>query len=304
MRFAFAGDRQLAVDALGLILDAGQRPEALLLSSRKKASHGDELRALCDFLPDERVLRGRRFKQAAGIALLRELDLDLVLGVHFPYIVPPEVLALPRAGVLNLHPAYLPYNRGWHTPSWAILDGTPYGATLHLMDEGVDTGPIVHQRQLDVSPGDTADTLYARVLALELEVLREAWPRLVALELDPRAQDPDAGTAHKPADLLDDAVRRVDADATCTAGDLLRRLRALSTNRVDEAAYAVVAGERRFLRVRLAPSEAAPTLTADAEGPAGELLERMAAAGCVYEEGGRRYALALESGPLPEDVER
>lgn len=67
-----------------------------------------------------------------------------------------------------------------HTLSWAILERTPVGATLHYMDPEVDAGDIVSQKQIDVSPGDTGHSLYERVKLLELEVFREAWPLLVS----------------------------------------------------------------------------------------------------------------------------
>ena len=166
MRFAFAGDRDIAVWTLEYLLDGGYRPEALMLRAASRASHGERLAELCGHLPGDRIFRGKRFRSEPALATLRDLDLDFIVGIHFPYIVPREVLEIPRHGVLNLHPAYLPYNRGWHTPSWAILEGTPIGATLHFMDEGIDTGQVVAQRRLDVLPGDTADSLYRRVKRL------------------------------------------------------------------------------------------------------------------------------------------
>lgn len=245
MRIGFAGDRQIAVDVLRYLSDVHIAPEALMVSSHDRASHADELIALCPDLPPGHVVRGGEFRQPAGIALLRGLDLDLLVAIHFPYIVPPEVLSIPRLGVLNLHPAYLPYNRGWHTPSWAILEGTPAGATLHFMDEGLDTGDIVHRQELDVRPGDTADSLYQRVLALELEVFRAAWPRIMDGTYQRTTQDPGAGTVHSRNDLFRPEVQRIDLDRPVEAGELLRRLRALSTNRPEEAAY-YEAGRTRY----------------------------------------------------------
>ena len=84
-----------------------------------------------EIFPDVPLQIGREFRERTGIAFLGELELDLILCVHFPYLLPPEVLSIPSKGCLNLHPAYLPWNRGWHTPSWAILEDTPGGATLH-----------------------------------------------------------------------------------------------------------------------------------------------------------------------------
>ncbi len=257
MRFAFAGDRDLAVDCLEFLLKRGDRPEVLLLAGPKRASHADALAALCEpFLPPERILRGTWFRGPKGQAFLRELDLDLCLSVHFPYIVPPEVLALPRRGFLNLHPAYLPYNRGWHTPTWALLEGTPIGATLHLMDAGVDTGDILAQKVLEPTLGDTANSLYRKLKALEVALFTEAWPAVVEDRLTPVVQDPEAGTSHVKDDLFDPAVQRIDLDAPTTARELLRRLRGLTTNRLDEAAWFEADGSR--YRVQVAVTEEPP----------------------------------------------
>ena len=117
MRIVFAGDREISVQVLSFILARGIEPLALLVPAAGKASHADRLIDMCPFLEPERVLRGGLFREPEAVALLHELQLDYIICIHFPYIVPEEVLAAPCLGVLNLHPAFLPYNRGWHTPS-------------------------------------------------------------------------------------------------------------------------------------------------------------------------------------------
>jgi methionyl-tRNA formyltransferase len=250
----FAGDRQVAVDVLGFLRAEGVEPAALLVTEPGLASHASALRELCPHLSDQRVLEGGAFREPAGVELLASLGLDYVVGVHLPYLVPPEVLAVPRVGVLNLHPAYLPYNRGWHTPTWAILEGTPYGATLHFMDEDVDTGDIVHQLPLEVRPHDTADSLYRRVQQLEVQVFREAWPLLASAD-PPRTPQPPGGTSHGRRDLEASGVQRLDLDAVERTGDLLDRLRALTTSRVDEAAWFEADGRRYRVQVRIDPEQ-------------------------------------------------
>jgi methionyl-tRNA formyltransferase len=206
-------------------------------------------------LHSDRVLVGREFREPAGMDLLRSLDLDYVVGVHFPYIVPDEVLAIPRIGVLNLHPALLPYNRGWHTPSWAILDGTPIGATLHFMDSGLDTGDIVAQVELEIRPEDTAHTLYGRLNHLEVELFRQAWPLLASGSPPRQAQSAAAGSSHNRADLASDSIRRLDLEESRSVGDVLRTLRALTTNDRGEAAYFEVDGRRYTVQVNITPEE-------------------------------------------------
>jgi methionyl-tRNA formyltransferase len=249
-RIAFAGDRDIAVWVLDHLLAAGVRPHALLLAGPPSASHADELRERCPDLDDDRVLVGPEALRDRGVDVLGPLDLDLVVGVHYPHIVPAEVLAVPRQGFANLHPALLPHNRGWHTPTWALLDGTPIGATLHYMAAEVDAGPIVHQEALEPTPGDTADTLYTRLKQLELEVFRAGWPALAA-GAPGTPQDPTAGTAHARADLDRSDVRRLDLDEQLPVGDVLRRLRALTTDRATEAAWYEVDGRRYLVQVRI-----------------------------------------------------
>ncbi len=255
IRFAFAGDRDIAVWVLKFILEQGFRPEFLLLSSPKKASHGTELRQLCDFLDDSKIMRGTEFKLPENIQRLKAAQLDYIFGIHFPYLIPKEVLDIPEIGVLNLHPAYLPYNRGWHTPSWAILENTPIGATLHFMEEELDSGDIILQKELKVLPHDTADSLYARLKQLELEVFKEAWPYLKNKEVPRQKQDISVGTYHVKQDLFHETIQKLDLNSSTQIGSLLRKLRALTTNNPKEAAYFYENGEKYFVQIKIIPEK-------------------------------------------------
>lgn len=251
IRLAFAGDRQIAVRVLQFLGEQGVEPLALLVPDGDRASHAQALRDLCPSLPEAHVLYGTNFRSAEGVALLSSLRLDFIVGVHFPYVVPAPVLRVCRRGFLNLHPAYLPYNRGWHTPSWSILDGGPAGATVHLMDTGIDTGDVIHQKQLTVSPADTAHALYQRLMDLEFSVFVEAWPDIAADRIVRRPQNPQSGSQHQKADLLTDAVRKINLKEQTTAEALLRRLRALTTNKPEEAAWFESGGQRYRVRVEI-----------------------------------------------------
>jgi len=248
-RIAFAGDRDVAVWALDYVLKYPARPLALLVSGNERSTHADQLIELCSFLESKHVLRGSAFRNPEGMAFLRELNLDYIVALHFPYLVPEAILSIPRRGWLNLHPAYLPYNRGWHTPSWSILEETDMGATLHFMDRGIDTGDIVHQKRLDVSPADTAHSLYGRVKQLELEVFKEAWPWILSGDYKRLPQDPAGGTTHKRQDLFSAEVQKLDLDRLLTTRQLLNKLRGLSTNHVEEAAYYEESGRRFRVQV-------------------------------------------------------
>ncbi|HXW04267.1 MAG TPA: formyltransferase family protein [Vicinamibacterales bacterium] len=257
--FAFAGDRDVAVNVLALLLERGDAPSALVLPDEGDASHDEALVDLClqaGVRPP--VIRARQLHEGASIDRLRALGLEYLVCVHFPCILRRPVLAVAAGGVLNLHPAYLPYNRGWHTPTWTILDGTPAGATLHFMSEALDAGDIVHQEQIPVDPSDTADTLYQKLKALEVCVFRAGWRQLVEGRVRRVPQAGDVATTHRRRDLFDPALQRIDLDAPTQAAELLRRLRALTTNRLDEAAYFERDGRRYRVQVSITPDDPAP----------------------------------------------
>jgi len=248
LRIAFSGDRDIAVWVLRRIL-LDIRPLALLIPEKTIASHAGKLIDLCSYLPADNILIGQEFRQPTGVKLLKQLNLDFIIAVHFPYIIPSEVLFIPTQGVLNLHPAFLPYNRGWHTPSWAILENTPIGATLHFIDKGIDTGDIVHQKQISISPGDTAHSLYQRLKKLGLEVFEEAWPQILSGTYTRKPQSSTSGTTHKSKDLFNAKVQRIDLSGEVKASDLLKQLRALTTNQINESAYFDVDGKRYRVQI-------------------------------------------------------
>lgn len=120
--------------------------------------------------------------------LLQELaaeDTDLVVLAGYMKVLEPEVIRAYRQRIINIHPSLIPkycgkgfYGKRVHQ---AVLDGgeTVSGATVHFVDEGVDTGEIILQRQVPVEPGDTADTLAARVLETEHIIFTEGIQKVI-----------------------------------------------------------------------------------------------------------------------------
>ncbi len=238
----FAGNRQIGLTCLATLIRSGIQPVALLVPDGADAECTKEMEKL---LPDAPCFRGKTFAESQNLKSLKKLGADYILSIHFPLIIPKAALKLARIGTLNLHPAYLPWNRGWHTPSWAIIDGTPFGATLHWIDEGLDTGPIALQKRIAVKPDDTAHMLYQRALKEEQKIFRRAIPLLKRHAL-PKVKQRGKGTAHRKSDL--EAVRRIDLERM-SASDIDRRVRGLTTNTIEEAAYIEDNGHRHLLRI-------------------------------------------------------
>jgi len=108
---------------------------------------------------------------------LTALRPEVIIVAAYGRILPPEVLAIPPQGVLNLHPSLLPKYRGPSPVAAALLAGESVtGVTIILMDQGMDTGPIVAQRQIPILPRETAGELTHRLFRSGADLLLEVLP--------------------------------------------------------------------------------------------------------------------------------
>lgn len=142
----------------------------------------------------------------------------------WPRLLRGKLLSIPTRGWINLHPSYLPYNRGKHPNFWCLLEGTPCGVSLHYVDEGVDTGPIVAQESLAVTWEDTGETVYRRSREMAIDLFKRHFGDLVADRGARIPQPSGAGTSHRSEEI--DVASRIDLDGEYTARRLLNVIRA------------------------------------------------------------------------------
>jgi methionyl-tRNA formyltransferase len=104
------------------------------------------------------------------------LNADLAILAFVAYIVPEQVFSVPRLGSICFHPSLLPKYRGANALNWALIKGeTVTGLTLFWVDKGIDTGPILLQKQVKVEPDDTTGSLYFnKIFPLGIEAISEA----------------------------------------------------------------------------------------------------------------------------------
>jgi folate-dependent phosphoribosylglycinamide formyltransferase PurN len=114
---------------------------------------------------------------------IRSCDADVVITAFFGQIVQPDTIALPRLGILNLHPGWLPAYQGALSYVWTLANGEPAGgAALHWMDERIDTGPLLARSRVEVEPGATVQSLMAATAQSGAELIAGETARLVAGE--------------------------------------------------------------------------------------------------------------------------
>ncbi len=176
-----------------------------------------------------------------GLEEIRALRPECLLSVHFSYKLPPAWLSSAAWRPLNLHPGLLPFNRGATPNVWPLVDGSPAGVTLHVMDEDFDTGDVMCQQRVPTYPDDTARSLYIRLEAASVAMFRRVWPDVG--DLVPSAQTGQS-SLHRMADL---ATLDLSADDM----GVLDRLRARTYP--PYGAEFVRDGQRYRVRVEIEP---------------------------------------------------
>ncbi len=108
----------------------------------------------------------------ALLANIKHFDPDLVVLAGFMKILPPNFVAALSPNLINTHPSLLPDFKGAHAVRDALAAGaTRTGVTIHVVDEGVDTGPHLAQAEVQIHPGETEAALHERIKAVERELL-------------------------------------------------------------------------------------------------------------------------------------
>lgn len=168
------------------------------------------------------TMRPARLRSDESIDALGKLEPELLVLADYGQIVPAALLDLPRHGALNLHPSLLPRYRGATPIPAAILAGDQEtGITLMRMDAGLDTGPIVAQRRVELELDETAPQLEERLANEAASLLHDILDPWLAGSIEPIPQDDRNATLTKP-------LRREDGrlDPTRTAAELERQVRA------------------------------------------------------------------------------
>ena len=185
------------------------------------------------------------------------LKADLAILAFVSQIIPPPVFSAPRFGSICYHPSLLPKYRGRTAINWAIIRGeTVTGLTIFWLDKGIDTGPILLQKEVQVAPDDTTGTLYFnKLFPLGIEAIGEAVdlikagnPPRIAQDESKATYDPPCGDEHaridwhKPAQEVYNLIRGCDPQPgahTIYNGQMVR----LFDARLQNGAHGAAAGQ-------------------------------------------------------------
>src|SRR5215475_8667969 len=241
MRIVFMGTPEFAVPSLEALLKSEDHIVGIVTQPDRPKGRGQSLTpspikllAECERFP---ILQPAKMKDPAFLDALRAWKPDLITVAAFGRILPPVILNLPPKGCVNVHGSLLPKYRGAGPIQWAILNGeTETGITTMFMDEGMDTGAILLQERLAITPEDTAGTLSPRLAELGGRLLIKTIEQLKAGTLVLRQQDHSQTTMAPLLKKEDGAI-----DWTMNASTIANRVRGLTP---WPGAYTFVGEER------------------------------------------------------------
>ena len=209
LRIVYMGTPAFAVPPLDALIEEGYRVVAVVTVADKPAGRGRKLSqsavkeaALRHELP---VLQPTSLKDAHFLSELEALHADLFVVVAFR-MLPKAVWAMPKLGTFNLHGSLLPKYRGAAPIQWAVINGDrTTGLTTFLLDEAIDTGGILLQREMSIDPDWTAGDLHDRLMPLGARMVVETVEGLAQNSLVAMPQNSEEAS-HAPKLFKEDAA--------------------------------------------------------------------------------------------------
>ncbi len=184
------GYGELAVASVYSLKSAGADLVAAVIPSNRTGQDVEQFKAFAEQQQLPVLIQPPRKAVEPFVRQLRELQPDFLLVWSYPMILPKSVIEVPKRGAFNMHGGVLPEYRGGHVMQWAIINGEKEtGMTLHYIDEGIDTGPIVAESRFSIDWHDDAAVVRDKLKSAGSALLKEWWPAVLAGRAPRRTQD-------------------------------------------------------------------------------------------------------------------
>lgn len=270
MRIVFMGTPDFAVGALDALYKAGHDIVAVVTQPDKAKGRSDKpvyspvkAYAVKEKIP---ILQPERIKRPEAVEELRQYPADVYVVAAFGQILSKEILEMPKFGCLNIHASLLPKYRGSSPIQWAVIDGEEKsGVTIMQMDEGIDTGDILYQKEILLDRKETGESLFDKLTVLGAEAIVEVLPLLEEGKLEPVPQNAEKASH---TGMLNKAMGRLDFSKS--AQELERLIRGLNS---WPSAYTFLEGKQlKIWEAEIDEPEEPAGGDADGKVPIGSIL--------------------------------
>lgn len=175
MRIALIGQAAFGESVLNALVEGGSTIDAVFCPPDKDGRPPDPIKAAA-LEHGIKVLQFGRLRDQEAIDAFKALNVDLCVMAFVTDIVPEAIIEAPPKKTINFHPSLLPEHRGPSSINWPIIQGkTKTGLTIFWPDAGLDTGPILLQKEVDIGPDDTLGIVYFdKIFPLGVQAMIEA----------------------------------------------------------------------------------------------------------------------------------
>jgi methionyl-tRNA formyltransferase len=208
MRIAIIGQQAFGKSALEAFLAKGHQVAGVFVAPEAPGARPDPLKAAAV----ERSLPALSFKSYSApepLDALKQFNVDLLVMAYVTQFVPQNFCTLPKHGTIQFHPSLLPLHRGPSSINWAIIQGrTRTGLTIFRPSDGLDEGPVLLQKEVDILPDDTIGSVYFdKIFPAGVAALVEAAEAIIAGRAREKVQDESQATYEG---WVRDAEARID----------------------------------------------------------------------------------------------
>ncbi|MBQ9866504.1 MAG: methionyl-tRNA formyltransferase [Lachnospiraceae bacterium] len=194
MKIVYMGTPDFSVGPLKALIEAGHEISLVVCQPDRPKGRSKEPSPCpvkeCALEYGLKIFQPERIKRAEAVEELKKYPADVFVVAAFGQILSKEILDMPRFGCLNIHASLLPQYRGAAPIQYAVINGDEKsGVTIMQMDEGIDTGDILLQREVAIDADETGGSLFDKLSVLGSELITEALSALETGSLSPVKQD-------------------------------------------------------------------------------------------------------------------
>lgn len=144
---------------------------------------------LFNWISCDEEIKCKLFHDRINLDFLKVFVPDLIISYGYRFIIKEDIIKNYQGKIINLHISYLPWNRGADPNIWSFLDDTPKGVTIHLIDEGIDTGDILFQKKVELNAQtETLSSSYSKLQSEIKNLFKENWDDIKKLNFNPQKQ--------------------------------------------------------------------------------------------------------------------
>lgn len=212
MKIVFMGTPEIAVPCLEKLIEENHEIVGVVTRTDKPKGRGKKLA-----MPpvkeiavknDINVYQPKRARDEDFINEIRVLSPDLIIVVAYGQILPKEILEIPKYGCVNVHVSLLPKYRGSAPINWVIINGEEKtGVSTMYMDEGLDTGDIILQKEINLNDEITAGELHDKIMYMGADLLKDT-VNMIESGNAPRTKQVDSESSYAP--IMDKSLGKID----------------------------------------------------------------------------------------------